>query len=354
MSRKLTSFDVFTWQFALSALGWLIGWLLAKPTRGLPSETLHPSEIVLIVPAKNEEWRIPGLLGALKQYWQGDLIVVDNGSEDATAELAKNAGADVLSAPTQRGWVGKSWACYVGACYARQVYREKSVYVFLDADTIPSGTFLQRLAAHAKKIGGLVSTHPYHTPQKFHEVFSASCELISTFTAGSGNRSIAFGQALAIPSDLYFAIGGHEPIKASRADDLALARLVSRHARPVEAFLDDGSGITMRMYPEGFVTLARGWIKNLCTGALLVDKKRLILATVWITGMLQGLAFGLSWYFLVAIQHHYLLKRVGRYPWYTSVLWPLTLGVFVMLFVLSCVYELLGKRPSWRGEVFRK
>jgi len=58
------------------------------------------------------------------------VIVVDDGSSDATVEVARAHGATVIVAPSPPGgWLGKSWACHLGAQRARGTR-----LLFLDAD----------------------------------------------------------------------------------------------------------------------------------------------------------------------------------------------------------------------------
>jgi glycosyltransferase involved in cell wall biosynthesis len=65
--------------------------------------------ISIIIPAYNEEDRLPGSLGAVRDYlsktaWDFvEVVVVDDGSRDRTAEAARSTGARVLLNPGNRG-----------------------------------------------------------------------------------------------------------------------------------------------------------------------------------------------------------------------------------------------------------
>ena len=51
---------------------------------------------LLIIPAFNEAACIAGVIIAVRQHFAGDIVVIDDGSEDDTGALARDAGAVVL------------------------------------------------------------------------------------------------------------------------------------------------------------------------------------------------------------------------------------------------------------------
>ena len=51
---------------------------------------------LMIIPAFNESGSIVGVISAARQHFSGDVAVIDDGSEDDTAALARSAGAKVL------------------------------------------------------------------------------------------------------------------------------------------------------------------------------------------------------------------------------------------------------------------
>jgi glycosyltransferase involved in cell wall biosynthesis len=58
---------------------------------------------LLIIPAFNEAEAIAGVIHNLRPHFDGDIVVIDDGSEDETAARARQAGAVVLRHPCNLG-----------------------------------------------------------------------------------------------------------------------------------------------------------------------------------------------------------------------------------------------------------
>jgi len=82
--------------------------------------------IALIIPALNESDSIGALLRQLPPLF-AQIIVVDNGSEDATGDVARTAGAQVVREPRR----GYGRACLAGIAALRS---EITAIAFMDAD----------------------------------------------------------------------------------------------------------------------------------------------------------------------------------------------------------------------------
>ena len=82
----------------------------------------------VILPARNEEIPLPGLLAEIPEEAVDLVVVVDNGSTDRTAEVARSSGAVAVTEPR----VGYGFACAAGVRTA--VQQDAEVLVFLDAD----------------------------------------------------------------------------------------------------------------------------------------------------------------------------------------------------------------------------
>jgi glycosyltransferase involved in cell wall biosynthesis len=86
-----------------------------------------PERFALIIPALNEEAVIGATLEALRGAPIEQIIVVDNGSADRTAEVARGSGAEVVSEPRR----GYGQACLAGIAALRA---EITVVCFMDGD----------------------------------------------------------------------------------------------------------------------------------------------------------------------------------------------------------------------------
>lgn len=87
-------------------------------------------EIVVIIPALNEERSISKVLADIPRDIVNEVIVVDNNSSDGTAEVALNFGASVIHERRK----GYGFACLKGIEYIVSQPRKADIVVFLDAD----------------------------------------------------------------------------------------------------------------------------------------------------------------------------------------------------------------------------
>ncbi|HVF73286.1 MAG TPA: glycosyltransferase family 2 protein [Chthoniobacterales bacterium] len=97
------------------------------------------SSISVVIPALNEEEPIAAVVrDCFTTGLPGEVIVVDNGSTDRTAERANAAGAKVVAEPTP----GYGRACATGL---RAISPECDIVVFLDGDGSDCPEFMPQL-----------------------------------------------------------------------------------------------------------------------------------------------------------------------------------------------------------------
>ena len=88
---------------------------------------MNSCTVVAIVPALNEEQSVGLVIDAMPAFIDC-VIVVDNGSTDATADVARAHGAHVCGEPRR----GYGQACLAGIAYAATL--QPDIIVFADAD----------------------------------------------------------------------------------------------------------------------------------------------------------------------------------------------------------------------------
>lgn len=86
--------------------------------------------IIVIIPAYNEEDAIGKVIAEIPQDWVREIVVVDNRSTDQTALRATEAGATVVYEPLPA--YGR--ACLGGMAYVQSFQTPPEIIVFLDGD----------------------------------------------------------------------------------------------------------------------------------------------------------------------------------------------------------------------------
>jgi glycosyltransferase involved in cell wall biosynthesis len=89
---------------------------------------LQRADVVVIIPAWNEEASIGRVIDALPDEWHRRVIVADNNSADYTADVARKFGATVVPAPKQ----GYGSACLAALAEAKK--DPPQAVAFIDAD----------------------------------------------------------------------------------------------------------------------------------------------------------------------------------------------------------------------------
>jgi len=173
--------------------------------------------LTIIIPTLNEKDNIERLLGSLRLQMDGrdEVIIVDAHSTDGTHEIARQHGARVvLQKP-----MGIGLAKTEGAKHAKN-----KIFVFLDADCVPSADFLPKIKSYFSNgdvhaVGGLDLYESDSTIWKFlYDTYSRgvfySAVLMHKLT---GKYWIAANNA-AYHKDVFFSVGGFRSVVCEDMD----------------------------------------------------------------------------------------------------------------------------------------
>jgi glycosyltransferase involved in cell wall biosynthesis len=347
-------------------------------------------ELAVIVPARNEEDCLGACLEslvsqseeifALGKDW--DLIVVDDGSTDRTAEIARGfAGVTVIEAEkldagqVGRVWTGKNNAIWTAARRARGRW-----LLFTDADTIhePGGLRHALHEAERHKVG-MLSYSPRQIVQGFTQrslmplVF---CELALAYPPAkisdpAQRIAAANGQFLLVEREAYRKLGGHPSVAGEVLEDVELAVLAKRRRVGLRfRYADDI--VSARMY-RTTAAMIEGWTKNLqllFNNALTLAIFRAIdfvllfglPVLAWELWNARLGAHGLEWLgagwvlallWLRTLFRFYRRVAKSNFPFFDCAISPLGLPLFVVLLYRSWFQHRILKRVSWKGREYK-
>ena len=331
------------------------------------SEPAMP-KISVIIPARNEEHNILRLITTLKNQniRPDEIIVVDDQSEDKTRTVAEKSGVNVISSQVlPSGWLGKPWACHQGANAAKG-----DIFVFLDADAFFEDNGFQKLIETYLSVPGVVSVNPYHRMYSSYEYFSAFFNVMQMIGMNcfsfkrDAQPAGMFGPCLVISREDYKKIGGYESVKQDILENYVLSGFLKKHNIPVSLY--SGRGVlNVRLYPEGIGQLIAGWSKSFTTGAKNTPRKVMRLSSMWISGLTMApvfvcvslftgstlqLVLSIGLYVLYVVQMFIHLRRIGSFPFWVSISYPIPLIFFIFVFGRAGAQIKKKKSVLWKGR----
>jgi dolichol-phosphate mannosyltransferase len=230
-------------------------------------DSVRSAQVTVLIPARDEAARIgPALAAMVGAPGVAEVIVIDDNSTDATAEIAITAGAKVVSAPPlPPGWAGKAWALHQGLIEAKTTW-----VVTLDADTYPDPHLPAALTQRAEEEGYVLMTVggrfdcPSPGARWLHPAFLTT--LVYRFgppgvSGVPADRLMANGQCMVARREVWEAEGFMGPVAEELVEDVALARHLARRGHRV-GFLDAAELLTVRMYEDAADTW-RGWGRSI-------------------------------------------------------------------------------------------
>jgi len=321
--------------------------------------------VTAVVPARNEAAVISRSIESLAaQQYPGDfrIILVDDSSDDATADLARHAAQVIAARPKPQGWTGKMWAVSEGVSQAHSDY-----ILLTDADIVHPSDHVAGLVARA--VEGNYDIVSYMVRLSCRT--AAEHALIPAFvffffqlyppawirdprnaTAGAAGGCILIRRAA------LERIGGIARIAGELIDDCALARAVKSTGGRIWLGLSD-TAQSIREYTTGeiFRMIARTAYTQLNYSPLLLAGTVLGLAITYLIppvltfaappGAARGLA-ALAW-LLMTLCYLPSVRYAGR-PWFSAPLLPAVAVFYLFATLYSAIAHWRGRGGMWKGR----
>ena len=322
-----------------------------------------------------------------QSYSRFELIVLDDGSTDSTAAIARAAaGGDerlrvVTGAALPAGWGGKNWACHQLAQAAQGEW-----LLFTDADTIWAPDGLAALAAEMRRTrADLLTVWPTQVTVSWAErlvvplmalVVIGYLPVLMTHYTPWASFAAATGQCMAFRRRAYDALGGHVALKGEVLEDVKFARRIKAHRLRLR-MADGNRLIACRMY-TGWPGVRDGYAKNILAGygslpvlALAAVFHWLVFLFPWVwlaagdagnwkleaggwSTVLPGwpvwpaalIALGIG---LRAVTAGFTRQRVRD-----ALLLPVSVGLMTVIVAKSAYWQIRFGGPVWKGRVVGK
>lgn len=360
----LAAIALVCWIAVLVAPG--AAWLCRESLEADPDLAAEPSDLTVLIPARDEAAVIGRALAALRDAAPDvPVIVVDDGSRDGTADVARASGlgkltvlAGTLPPP---GWSGKLWAL-------QQALDEATTprVLLLDADIRLAPGMVGALQRRADAGFALVSVYaePDWTGAAARWLMPAFVfffKLIYPFAlanrADSRVAAAAGGVAL-VDREALVGAGGFTAWRGAIIDDCTLARHLKRAGKRCWIGLThgatslrraDGRALAHMIARTAFVQLRQSlWLTAAATVALVVTFWIPVLAltpaappTARVLGLLAFLAL-LASYLPTMLYYR-------RNPIFALLL-PLAATFFLVAMWYSAWRGLAGTRSVWKGR----
>ncbi|HEX8157940.1 MAG TPA: glycosyltransferase family 2 protein [Solirubrobacteraceae bacterium] len=225
------------------------------------------AEISVVIPARDEALRLGLCLDCLRADPDvGEVIVVDDRSTDATADVARAGGARVVAGQDlPAGWRGKAWALHQGLQAARG-----DIVLFLDADTRPRPGLARELAALLDEVDLVTAGPSFRCDSTGERLLHPAMAATIPYRTGPGDalnwqpapsRAIANGQCIAMRRRRLLDAGGWARVRQNMTDDVALARALRDDGATI-AFVDASELLEVHMYASARETW-NGWSRSL-------------------------------------------------------------------------------------------
>ncbi|MFF2196643.1 glycosyltransferase [Streptomyces sp. NPDC058157] len=354
------------------------------PPRTAPAR--WPS-VAIVVPARDEAGVLPlSLPSLLAQDYPGEagIVLVDDGSTDGTAGLARRLAAEQPGLPLTvlspsdppPGWTGKLWALRHGITHATASASDAPEYLLLtDADIAHEPDSLRELVAAATSSGlDLVSQMARLRVVSVWErlvvpafvYFFAQLYPFRWINRPGARTAAAAGGCVLLRTEAAVRAGIPDSIRQAVIDDVALARAVQRSGGRIWLGLAERVD-SVRPYPalgDLWRMVSRSAYAQLRHQPLLLAGTVAGLAVVYLVppaALFAGLAGGrsavaaaggLAW--LLMAGTYLPMLRYYRQPAALAPLLPFTALLYLLMTVDSAVQHYRGRGAAWKGRTYAR
>jgi len=371
----IAAVPLLIWIYLLFGRGgfWRVSRHLQRDLAPTPAQ----KRISVLIPARDEAAGISTAVTSLLNQNLAPLhiIVIDDGSSDGTADLARAAAQQIgkaaqltviAGAPLPAGWTGKLWALAQGVQHTRSL--SPDYLLFTDADIEHRPLNIAQLIAIAE--AGNYDLASYMV--KLACVTSAEKALIPAFVYFflqlypppwiSSQRHATAGAAggcVLIRTEALEQIGGIAAIRGEVIDDCALARAVKRSGGRVWLGLtNSAAGIrSYGAFSEIGRMISRSAFNQLHHSALLLAGTVLGLFFTYLLPPLLlftngpvPIACGLCAWLLMSLSYLPMVRFYGR-----STLWSVCLPFIAVFYAGATVHSAVSywraRGGEWKGRV---
>lgn len=364
------------WLYLLVGRGQFWG---ERPQPLPPRQTYTTPEVVIIVPARDEEEVIERSIRSLiRQDYTGPfkIILVDDHSRDATSARARKVSEDlyqmarlhIMSAPSlPEGWGGKLWAMQAGVEEAKRLLPKAEYILFTDADIEHAPSSLRELVARAESgtlamTSFMVMLHCQSWAERLLvPAFVFFFGLLYPFSKVRDPRSnvaAAAGGAMLVRRLALEAAGGLVIMKDSLIDDCTLARHMKKQG-PLWLGLTaethsireykNVSSLWVMIARSAYAQLAYSpFLLLLCVLGMTVTFLVPVYAAFACGGQAGGLGF-LTWG-LMLLAYMPMLRFYGQSPVY-GLLLPFIAFIYLLATLDSARLYYLGRGGAWKGRI---
>jgi hopene-associated glycosyltransferase HpnB len=354
---------------------------LERPSEAMPPVGGKLPEVVAVIPARNEGGVVGAVVGALlRQEYAGtfSLILVDDNSEDGTAEEAREAAAAaraegsvhrfhlVRGRPLAKGWTGKLWAVNQGLAEAQRVASSARYVLLTDADIRHGPGSVAQLVTRAETGGfNLVSMMAWLQTRTLAEkllipAYIFFFQKLYPFAWARDPKhklGAAAGGCMLVRLKALKQIGGIAAIRGALIDDCALGK-ANKQTGPIWLGLA-GDVTSLRGYPK--------WadIWNLIARSAFTQLHH---STLLLVGSVLGMVFTYLLPPLITFSSDPGIRPLGIMAWAMmafaylptlanyrqAALWAPFLPLVALFYTLATIASALrywrGKGGQWKGR----